>query len=96
MKIHVTLRVGERTRAFNLDGRIGWTMVQLANAGLAGVAAYERPAPRWSGYVHELRQMGIPISTTMVRHGGRYKGRHARYTLACDASVTVLEEGGAL
>ena len=68
---------------------------QLAEAGFNGITTIERPAPRWSGYVHELRSLGIPIETEMVAHGGAYSGHHARYRLACDATLTVLQERGA-
>jgi hypothetical protein len=39
--------------------------------------------------------MGIPINTEMLAHGGAYSGHHARYTLACDVSLSVLQEKGA-
>jgi len=91
MKIQVTLNLSEQSRTFELNGRLGWTMAQLANAGPRGVTPIERPAPRWSGYVHDLRGLGIPIDTEMVKHGGAYSGHHARYRLACDVSLTVLD-----
>tara|TARA_R110002074_G_scaffold195293_1_gene361522 strand:- start:344 stop:628 length:285 start_codon:yes stop_codon:yes gene_type:complete len=89
MKIHATL-LSEQPRMLELDGRLGWAMCQLAQAGAHGIETVKRPAPRWSAYVHELRSMGIPIETEMVAHGGPYPGRHARYRLACDASITIL------
>jgi len=91
MKIQVTLNLSEQSSTFELQGRLGWTMAQLATAGTKGVATIERPAPRWSAYVHELRKRGIPIDTEMVPHGGSYSGHHARYRLACDVSLTVLD-----
>lgn len=90
MKIEVTLFSSEQPRTFELQGRLGWAMMQLAEAGARGVTTIERPAPRWSGYIHELRGMGFPIETEMVPHEGSYPGHHARYRLACDANVTVL------
>ncbi|QJF51978.1 winged helix domain-containing protein [Roseobacter ponti] len=90
MKIHVTLNLGEQPRSFNLNGRLGWAFFELHKAGKRGVTPIERPAPRWSGYVHDLRGMGIAIDTEMVPHGGTYSGHHARYRLACDAAVRVL------
>ena len=91
MHINVTIMGGDCPRTLELKGRLGWTMAQLTNAGPLGVTPIERPAPRWSGYVHELRGMGIPIDTEMVKHGGAYSGHHARYRLACDVSLTVLD-----
>lgn len=94
MKIEVTL-LSDQPRTFNLDGRLGWTLATLAKAGTKGVATVERPAPRWSAYVHDLRKMGIQIETEMEPHTGSYPGQHARYRLSCDAQVTVLTDGGA-
>lgn len=86
MKIKVTL-LSEPYRSFELNGRLGWTMAQLVMAGTKGVATFERPAPRWSAYVHDLRKRGIQIETEMEPHEGTYPGHHARYTLACDVKV---------
>lgn len=91
MHIHVTIPGGERPRTFELKGRLGWTAYQLAQAGAQGVTPIERPAPRWSAYVHDLRSMGLPIETKLVAHKGRYPGQHARYALACDITLTVLD-----
>lgn len=94
MKIEVTL-LSEQPRTFELDGRLGWTLAALAKAGTKGVATVERPAPRRSAYVHDLRKLGIQIETEMEAHDGDYPGQHARYRLACAAQVTVLTDGGA-
>jgi hypothetical protein len=91
MQIEVTL-LSEPPRTFELDGRLGWTMIQLAQAGARGVTPIDRPAPRWSAYVHTLRKMGIQIDTEMEPHQGTYPGQHARYRLSCDARVTVMGE----
>ena len=90
MKIAVTLVSSEQSRTFELDGRLGWTMVQLFNAGPKGVTPITHPAPRWSGYVFDLRELGIPIETIMEPHEGNYPGQHARYVLTCDAQVQLL------
>lgn len=94
MKIEVTL-LGEHPRTLELEGRLGWTMAQLADAGAHGVTTIERPAPRLSAYVHSLRKLGVPIETEIEPHGGAYSGQHARYRLSCDAQVTILSAGGA-
>lgn len=96
MKINVTLGGGECPRTFDLDGRLGWTLFQLAETGQRGITSLERPALRLASYVYQLRQKGIPIDTEMEEHGGAYRGRHALYRLACDAKVTVLASEGRL
>lgn len=90
MHIHVTIPGGERPRTFELKGRLGWALAQLATAGAQGVTPIERPAPRWSAYVHDLRTIGFPIDTELVAHDGPYAGHHARYRLACDVKMRVL------
>ena len=89
MKIRVTL-LSEPSRTFELDGRLGWALTQLVDAGARGVTPLRRPAPRWSAYVHKLRKMGFPIDTVMEGHEGPYPGQHARYRLACDVQVEAL------
>jgi hypothetical protein len=90
MKIRVTLSLSEQSRTFDFKGRLGWAMVQLAEAGAKGVTPISRPAPRWSGYVFDLRELGIPIETIMEPHEGNYPGQHARYVLSCHAQVQLL------
>lgn len=95
MKVNVTLGGGECPRTIHLSGRLGWTLYQLAETGERGLTPLEKPALRLASYVHQLRQKGILIDTEIEEHGGAYKGRHARYRLACEATVTVLaSEGG--
>lgn len=90
MKIQVTLTLSEQSRSFELDGRLGWAMANLALAGTKGVTPIDHPAPRWSAYVFDLREKGIPIETEMEPHAGAYSGHHARYRLACEAQVVKL------
>lgn len=73
-----------------LCGRDAWALMQLIKAGIEGVAPLDKPAPRWSAYIHRLRQSGIPIETLREKHGGEFPGYHARYLLR--AKVT---KGGA-
>lgn len=87
MQINVTLKGGECPRTLELNGRLGWCLYQLIEAGERGVTPLEKPALRWSSYVHQLRRKGIAIDTELETHGGAYEGRHARYRLACDARV---------
>jgi hypothetical protein len=51
------------------------------DAGERGCTPIDEPAPRWSGYVFNLRQMGLEIETVHERHGGPLTGTHARYVL---------------
>lgn len=90
MKIEVALS-SEQPRTLKLNGRLGWAMAQLVDAGSKGVTPITRPAPRWSGYVFDLRELGIPIETIMEPHEGSYPGQHARYVLTCDASVQLMD-----
>jgi len=90
MKIQVTLFQSEQSRTFELKGRLGWAMLKLVEAGARGVTPITHPAPRWSGYVFDLRELGIPIETIMEPHEGNYPGQHARYVLSCDAQVQLL------
>jgi hypothetical protein len=66
-----------------LSGRDLWTLERLMNEGATGCTPIEQPAPRWSAYVHRLREMGVVIITHMEPHGGEFPGRHARYVLGC-------------
>ena len=94
MQVNVTVKGGECPRMINLNGRLGWTVTQLAKAGPRGLTAYECPAPRWSSYVHDLRNLGIPIKTEMEPHQGPYSGRHARYRLSSSVTIELVNESG--
>lgn len=86
MNIKVTLLSGPPCM-FKLQGRLGWTMAQLFNAGPPGVTTIEPLGSGWSAYVHDLRELGIQIETQMEPHKGAYPSHHARYRLACDVLV---------
>lgn len=66
---------------FIVKGREAWTLKVLIEAGLIGITPLERPAPRWSSYVHKLRKRGLDIETQREGHDGAYAGRHGRYVL---------------
>lgn len=53
------------------------------NAGAVGCTPINDPAPRWSAYVHDLRQLGVIIETVTEPHRGQFPGHHARYVLRC-------------
>lgn len=63
------------------SGRVAWALDRLIDAGAAGVTPIERPAPRWSAYIRELRLAGVPVETIWQKHGGAFPGRHGRYVL---------------
>jgi hypothetical protein len=63
-------------------GRYGDTLRALVVAGEKGVTPLERPAPRWSHYIHILRrEHNLAIETVTENHGGDFPGTHGRYVL---------------
>ena len=81
---------GEPSRVIIAKGRDRWALQALIQAGPEGVTPITRPAPRWSAYVHKLREKGVPIETITETHEGAFAGHHARYVLR----ATVTPEGG--
>lgn len=77
---------GGETFNITVKGRERWALEQLISAGQKGCTPIDNPAPRWSGYVHTLRQAGVPIETVTEPHGGTFRGTHARYVLRAQAS----------
>lgn len=77
----VTPNDGSEPRSICVSGRLQWTLERLVRAGPKGCTAIDYPAPRWSGYVHQLRKLGLPIITINEKHGGEFPGTHARYIL---------------
>ncbi len=80
--------------SLRLKGREAWTLNCLLEAGQNGVIPLERPAPRWSAYVHSLRKRGLVIVTIDEQHAGPYSGTHGRYVLRTSLRVlkTVFAE----
>ena len=74
-----------------VTGRPLWTLQQIVRAGARGVTPIERPAPRWSHCVHQLRAIGLDIETIREEHGGDFPGHHGRYVLRSPVAI----EGGA-
>ena len=68
-------------RSVTVTGRDEWALRQLISSALKGCTPIDNPAPRWSAYVHNLRDMGFDIETITERHGGPFPGNHARYVL---------------
>jgi len=71
-----------------VKGRDRWALECLIAAGERGCTPIDTPGPRWSGYVFNLRDLGIQIETVTEPHSGPFKGTHARYVLR---SVPVAE-----
>ncbi|WP_082899439.1 winged helix domain-containing protein [Sulfitobacter sp. EhC04] len=64
-----------------VSGRDRWALECLIAAGERGCTPIDTPGPRWSGYVHNLRNLGVPIRTVTEAHEGPFAGTHARYVL---------------
>ena len=84
----------DTSEMLHLKGREAWTLSSLMETGLTGVIPLERPAPRWSAYVHSLRKRGLVIDTIDEQHAGPYSGTHGRYVLRTTLKVvkTVFAE----
>ncbi len=78
-KVH--LSTGE-TLEVAVQGRDRWALEALISAGTKGCTSIDMPGPRWSGYIFNLRQLGIPIETVTEPHTGPFAGTHARYILS--------------
>ncbi|WP_306130569.1 hypothetical protein [Roseovarius sp. MMSF_3350] len=62
-------------------GRDRWALECLIAAGRKGCTPIDRPGPRWSAYVFNLRGLGFDIETVHEAHDGPFKGTHGRYVL---------------
>jgi hypothetical protein len=71
-------------------GRDAWALIELHGAGEAGCTPIDHPGPRWSGYIHKLRKLGLRIDTITERHSGPFAGHHARYVLR--SRIRILED----
>jgi hypothetical protein len=78
----VTPSAGDPFR-IEVSGRVRWALDRLRAAGGKGCTPIADPAPRWSAYVHSLREMGVEIETLTEPHGGEFAGHHGRYVLRC-------------
>lgn len=85
-KLSVTFRVASDGSWQTSNGRDAWALLQLIDKP-NGVTPIDTPGPRWSGYVFNLRQMGVVIETVHERHSGAFPGAHARYVLRSDIEV---------
>ena len=64
-----------------VSGRDRWALEALIVAGSKGCTPIDTPGPRWSAYVFNLRQLGVPIQIVTEAHDGPFAGSHARYVL---------------
>jgi len=81
----VTPSAGDAFRII-VTGRDRWALEELRRAGAQGCTPIDNPAPRWSAYVHNLRELGVDIETITEPHGGDFAGHHGRYVLRCGVS----------
>ncbi len=88
----VTPCVGDPFRIV-VSGRDRWALEELRKAGAKGCTPIDNPAPRWSAYVFNLREIGVEIETITEAHEGDFPGHHGRYVLR--SGVTLDWKGGA-
>jgi hypothetical protein len=92
--VSLTIDIGGQLKS--IRGRDAWALSELISGGLVGITPIERPAPRWSHYIHKLRRAGIHIDTIDEKHGGAFAGTHARYMLRTSVRVVdVLRQNDA-
>ncbi|GEO17857.1 winged helix domain-containing protein [Microvirga aerophila] len=87
--VELLVQRDDSREVLRLKGREAWTLASLIEVGEGGLTPLERPAPRWSAYVHTLRKRGLAIDTVEEHHAGPYPGAHGRYVLR--APLTVLK-----
>ena len=91
-KVRIAVRIGSPNgRRTTLYGRDAWALLQLAARGAQGCTPIDTPGPRWSSYVHKLRNAGIAVDTIREPHRGAFPGTHARYVLR---TAVFIEQGG--
>lgn len=88
----ITPSAGEAFRIV-VKGRDRWALEELRREGERGCTPIDNPAPRWSAYIFNLRELGVEIETIVEPHGGDFAGYHARYVLR--SGVTLNWKGGA-
>lgn len=83
-------------RRLQILGRNAWALVELVRAGPEGCTPLTHPGPRWSAYVHRLRQdCGLDIQTVYEAHKGPFPGSHARYVLRSKCRVLSIDSKAA-
>lgn len=74
-------------KAFTVQGRDAWALLELLGAGEKGCTPIDNPGPRWSAYVFNLRGLGLAIETVHEIHRGPFPGSHARYVLRSQVEI---------
>ena len=87
---HLRIRREDTGQELALKGRLAWCAATLIAVGQQGFTSVERPAPRISDYIFQLRGKGLPIITEDEKHAGPYAGTHGRYRL--ETSVEIVEQ----
>jgi hypothetical protein len=77
-----------------VKGREAWALDNLMSRGSKGVTPIDTPGPRWSHYVFKLRGYGLSIETIDEKHGGPFKGTHARYVLHTPLTLKSIIRAG--
>jgi len=90
--VYAVTNPNEHSFNLTLNGRNKWVLDELVKAGATGCTLINNPAPRWSAYIHNLREFGVKIKTVTEQHGGNFGGHHARYVLIAEVAITI---GGA-
>lgn len=75
-----------------VSGRDRWALEELRKAKAKGCTPSDNPAPRWSAYVFNIRELGVEIETITEPHEGEFPGHHGRYVLR--SGVTLDWNGG--
>lgn len=86
-RLSVLIRVEPDGPFLRAKGRDAWALLELHKAGERGCTPITTPGPRWSGYVFNLRCMGLAIETIYESHNGPFPGLHARYVLRSRISI---------
>lgn len=86
---------GQEPFNVTLRGHNLWTMRRVITAGCIGCTPIDNPAPRWSGYVRNLREHGVAIDTLTEKHSGPFAGWHGRYVLLSRVEPIDGTEGAA-
>jgi hypothetical protein len=90
-KFSIVVKIEPDGQPVRLDGRQGWMMKKLVDAGKRGVSTIELPAGvRAAHYIFCLRRSGFVISTEHASHGGVFSATHAVYRI--ESPVVILED----
>ena len=68
------------------------TLIERGESGVSGVDFPGGPAYRLSGYIFDLRKMGVGIETQSEDHN---VGSHGRYKLVTPTAVVSIDHGQA-